>query len=182
MENLIGEAKKGNLKAQNELCRFVRKRIIGYCITLTKCASQAEDLAQETLIRVIQKLDKFNSSGKIESWAKSIARNLFIDETRKNRSRSYDPQDVLAISKESTEPEFYTNLNREETAQKIKKFMETISTLPPKTQEVFRLHYIDGIKHREISKMLGIDEGTSKSQCHKGRHKMREILGEKIIL
>ena len=180
MENLIEEAKKGNLKAQNEICKSIRKDLLFHCINLTGNRDEAEDLVQESLIVMVSKIRDFNGSGNILPWVKTIARNRFIDETRKKKKRIHEPESAMDFLGIHSTPEVYDKMEREESARKIKDFMDVMVTLPPKTQEVFRLHYVEGIKHREISEMLGISEGTSKSQCHKGKEKIRESL-QKIV-
>ncbi len=182
MENLIEKAKEGNREAHNAICSSIRKDLLGYCFTLTKCKDSAEDLTQEVLITVIGKISQFNGTERgIGSWAKSIARNRFIDDTRKAKRLPVVAFESMEFSL-SDSPEYYRSLEIEESAGKIREFMKVVKGLPPKTQEVFTMRYLKGIKHSDISKTLGINEGTSKSQCHKGREKVVEALGKDFLL
>lgn len=181
MENIIEEAKKGNPRAQNEICKIIRPKLLGFCRGLTGCIDLAEDLTQETLLVVIGKIKDFSGEGSIISWANRIARNRFIDDKRRNESRSLRIADAVSSMEEHTDPEFYTKIDREDSAKKISRAMEAIKGLPPKIQEVFVLHYVEGVKHKEISEMLGINEGTSKSQCFKGKEKMKAILEKELL-
>lgn len=182
MENLIEKAKEGNREAQNKICTLIRKDLLSYCVTLTKCKCSAEDLVQEVLILVVRKISQFNGTEKgIGSWARSIARNRFIDDTRKAKRIPLVGFESMEFSL-SDSPEYYRSLEVEESAEKVREFMKAVKGLPPKTQEVFTLRYLEGVKHSVISKRLGINEGTSKSQCHKGREKVVEALGKDFLL
>ena len=122
--------------------------------------SKAEDLIQETWIRAVQNLSKFEWRSKFASWLSGIALNCYR-ETRYREQPVGEQQDFAG--------------ERRDIDAAID--LETcIRRLPPGSREIFVLHDIEGYTHEEIAKLLNIGNGTSKSQLFEARKKLRAWL------
>jgi RNA polymerase sigma-70 factor (ECF subfamily) len=126
---------------------------------------QAEEIVQDTWIRAVQALDKFEWRSGLRTWLIKIVLNRWKEETRKNEFMAL--QDVT----EFTEP--YSSAAYD--TQKI------VNQLPAGYQAVLLLHDLEGYKHEEIARLLDIAPGTSKSQLHQARKAFRNLIQKENI-
>jgi RNA polymerase sigma-70 factor (ECF subfamily) len=128
----------------------------------------ADDATQEIFIRAWNKLDTFRGDAAFGTWLHRLGINLLLGwRTSRGRDRERLRQDEVALD---TAP-----ARRPDTALRLD-FESAIGRLPDGAREVFVLHDIEGFKHREIARMLGVTEGTTKAQLHRARMALRQYL------
>lgn len=128
----------------------------------------AEDLSQDVWIRAFERLDQFRGDAGFGTWIHRIARNLALSELRR-RKRRPDVEGEASHGDSSPPPDDAV-INR-------RMLEEALERLPDGYREVLVLHDVEGLTHAEIAETLDVAVGTSKSQLHKARARMRELLG-----
>jgi len=129
---------------------------------------EAEDAVQEVFIRVWQKLDTFAGQSAFGTWLHRVAVNLILRKrqnrgNRRDRFQELPPGEMPGVARQR-QPELRIAIER------------AVGLLPAGAREVFVLHDMEGYKHEEISGMLGVDAGTSRSQLHRARMLLRKHL------
>ena len=144
------------------------------CKKYTKDQSKAEDYCQNGFIKVHKNLHKYNDTGSLEGWVSRVINNSILDELRKNKIKFVDNgEDGFDFSKLDTTEEEY-----EEERFSMSDIRKVLPQLSPAYRETFELYYLDGLKHDEIAKKLGIVSGTSKSNLAKAKKKIKDLLNK----
>jgi RNA polymerase sigma-70 factor, ECF subfamily len=159
-------------------------RVYFLCLRMTGNAHDAEDLSQEAFLRLIQKLDKFRGESAFYTWLRRLAINVVLLKFQKASWRHETSLDALmeadSVLDFASRTEFATHdLELLGAIDRIN-LERAIDQLPPGFKAVFVLHDIEGYGHAEISGLMGCSIGTSKSQLHKARQKLRDLLGESL--
>jgi RNA polymerase sigma-70 factor (ECF subfamily) len=136
-------------------------------------AQDGEDLLQEVFLQAYRKLDSFKGDASIGTWLYRLAVNLCLDHVRSRRARMEKVTDTLDAD-DASEP-----MARRDTPIARIDLERAIEQLPDGCREAFVLHDVEGFDHKEVGRLLGIAEGTSKSQVFKARVKLRAILGRR---
>ena len=144
-------------------------RMLGLCVRYAKSHPLAEDLLQEGFIRVFSNIKMFRFEGSFEGWMKRIIVNTVVENLRQS-VKMYSIEEVNGIEHKALEHGIEDELNTNE-------LLKIIQNLPDGFRTIFNLFAIEGYTHHEISKMLKITEGTSKSQLARAR-----VLLQKKIL
>jgi RNA polymerase sigma-70 factor (ECF subfamily) len=149
------------------------RRVYSLCLRMTTNPEEAEDLAQETFIQLFKKIGSFRGDSAFTTWLHRMTVNQVLMHFRRRKSR---PE---YITKEGETPvqivQGTENQNKMPVVDRIV-LEDAIAKLPPGYRTVFVLHDVEGHEHNEIARMLGISEGTSKSQLHKARLKLRSLI------
>ncbi len=166
-QELIGGCRKGDRSFQQVLYdRYCRKMMV-VCLRYSKAAGEAEDILQEGFVKVFQALKDFRQESKLETWITRIIVNTALNSQRK-KLYLYPMVDVEKINL----PEDEVSISGIHFTQ----LLEMIQSLPQGCQVVFNLFAIEGYNHKEIAQLLGISEGTSKSQYARARSLMQTKL------
>ena len=172
--NLINECKKGDRRAQNNLYEQCYDLLISICYRYEKNQEDARHMLNIGFLKIATNLEKFPSGGNFRLWIKKIMINAIIDEYRKNKKRKE------LISYQDLQEESVINMNFGENTSHYKHNVEElelmIQTLPGNMRKVFNLFAVDGYSHKEISELLNMPVGTSKSQVSKARTKLKLLL------
>lgn len=140
---------------------------------------QAEDLTQETFLRVYSRLDTFRQGGAFPAWLRRIAANLCIDHLRRRGEQtvSLDQQLESGIEQvdESAASRPEDRLAMREDARRV---VDAVQRLPDRQRAVLVLRHIEGLKIDEIARTLGMPQGTVKTLLFRGRQAVREMVGE----
>jgi RNA polymerase sigma-70 factor (ECF subfamily) len=160
-ESLIGRCKAGNPRAQHELYRLLAPRMYAVCYRYAKNEMEAEDILQESFVKVFQKIATYDERGALEGWVRRIVVNTAIDHLRSQRRRLEAPAPELP-SGEEVEPEALDQLQTE-------LLLRLIRELPEGYRVVFNLYALEGYSHAEIAQRLDITESTSRSQYARAR-------------
>ncbi len=167
--NLIKNCLSGKREAQKGFYDRFAASMFGVCLRYAHDYQQAEDLLQEGFIKVFNNLDKYRGDGSFEGWIRRIFVNTAIEHFRKSQ-HMLPVHDLQIVNNLNVQNEALTNLA-------VETLMGFIRALSPGYKTVFNLYAIEGYSHREISEILGISEGTSKSQLARARYILqREVL------
>ena len=169
MEDLVREAQGGDVAAFEALYRQHVGRIHALCRRLGD-AGRAEELTQEVFVKAWRRLDAFPGDYPFEGWLCRLAINLVLTDNRSHRRRSRreapaEDSTMEAHASLPAPPGLALDLER------------AIEGLPPGARQVFVLHDVEGFRHEEIAKQLGLTAGTSKAQLHRARKLLKEALG-----
>jgi RNA polymerase sigma-70 factor (ECF subfamily) len=146
------------------LYRDYRSRVFSTAYRLTRSRADAEDVTQEVFIKVFKKLDSFRGDAAITTWLYRITVNCCMDMLRRRKREQTVPLD--------------DELETASAPMSVMGLIEgALPRMPNGYRHVFVLHDIQGMKHCEIARILGISEGASKSQLHRARAHLRRELG-----
>jgi len=159
---LLKDCLKLKPEAQRRLYDHFAPSMLGVCFRYTKSMSDAEDVLQEGFVKVFKHLKQYKSDGELGAWIRKIMVNTALNYLKSNRKYQYDLSfDEMPLHLVSTD-------NPEVTLQ-TKELAELIRQLPTGFQTIFNLHAVEGYTHVEIASMLGISDGTSRSQYARAR-------------
>jgi RNA polymerase sigma-70 factor (ECF subfamily) len=173
---LVERCRRGDLGAFEELYRAHAGRLYSLAVRLVGNAADAEDLLQEIFLAAHRKLDTFRGESALGTWLYRLATNLCLDHLRSRAARSSQMTDPM-----DDEPGLFdraTSALAEQTVTRMD-LERALARLPEGSRAAFVLHDVEGLEHREVAEVLGIAEGTSKSQVHKARLRLRHLLGQR---
>ena len=159
---LIKDCLRGNSWAQKQLYDMYADSMLGVCYRYTKSMADAEDVLQDGFVKVFKNLHQYRFEGELGGWIRRIMVNSALNYLKKNRHY----QTELSFTDTSLHPVADDNPEMNITA---KEMADLIRQLPTGYQTIFNLHAVEGYTHVEIGKMLGINEGTSRSQYARAR-------------
>ncbi len=174
IRKIVDACVSGDDRAHERLYRLLAPKMFGVCLRYAKDFAEAEDNLQDGFITVFTKLKDFRHEGSFEGWVRRIMVNTCLDRYRKNQSMMY-VEEVHPNETATHADEAMANLPLED-------LVKVIQQLPDQYRLVFNLYVMEGHNHQEISKELGISEGTSKSNLSRAReilrHKLESQYGE----
>lgn len=169
----IQDARAGDPHAFGMLYENYSEFVYRRCLRLTHDPVIAEDLSQDVFVQVWRKIATFRGSSSLKTWLHRVATNVVFMHLRKNRRRASQVQyDSCALGERSLEESFSSPPSRLDDRMLLS---QTVSVLPPGHRAVLMLHDVDGYKHEEIARILGIPSGTSKSNLHRARRQIRTV-------
>ncbi|WP_367772779.1 sigma-70 family RNA polymerase sigma factor [Flavobacterium sp. WC2421] len=165
LDQIINDCKKNYPKAQEQLYELFAKKFFGVCLKYSSNYADAQDNLQDGFLIIFRKIDQFSGKGSFEGWAKRIMINNALQKFKGIRYMEVIneniPDDEVEIDDENVPIEY---------------LMKIIQELPDQYRLVFSLYVLDGYSHKEISEILKITTGTTKSNLSRARL----ILKEKI--
>jgi RNA polymerase sigma-70 factor, ECF subfamily len=160
----------------DELYRKHYRRVYSICLRMTGNVAEAEDLTQEVFIQLHRKLGSFRGESAFTTWLHRLTVNQVLMHFRKRSVKSElttdDGEIPDSIDPDTINPEAMPIVDRIS-------IESAISQLPPGYRTAFILHDVEGYEHEEIAKILGCSPGTSKSQLHKARLKLRRLIQQR---
>ena len=153
--------------------------MLGVCMRYSTDRDSAEEVLQEGFIKIFDKLDAFDYKGSFEGWMRRIMANTAIDSIRKKKKNPMLTDNDEDFKMGSEDPV----VQREEVefvGLKAEMALEAINQLSPAYKSVFNLYVLEEYTHKEIAEILGISEGTSKSNLSKAKMNLQKILSEKF--
>ena len=170
---LAQRAHAGDIGAFEELYARHNRRVYSLCLRMTGNTSEAEDLAQEAFIQLYRKIGSFRGESAFTTWLHRMTVNQVLMYFRKASTRS-----ELTTEEGETPVQIVRGTENPNAMPVVDRIAldRAIALLPPGYRTVFILHDVEGHEHEEIARMLGCSVGTSKSQLHKARMKLRGLL------
>ena len=163
---------KGDRYYQNLLYKTYSSRMLAVCMRYFKQRDEAEDCLQEGFVKVFKNIHLFGEKGSFEGWIRKIMVNTAINIFRANQrliiSRELNDDDSFIASDEHDYTEIYS----------ADYLMNLIQNLPDGYRVIFNMYAIEGYSHKEISEIMNISEGTSKSQLSRARALLQEKLNK----
>jgi RNA polymerase sigma-70 factor (ECF subfamily) len=175
--NLAKLAAEGNMEAFEELYKRHYRRVYSLCLKMLQNTAEAEDLTQDVFIQLHRKIGSFRGESAFTTWLHRLTVNQVLMHFRKRVVR----YETTAAEEEQTPVQVVPgteNHNKMSIVDRIA-LEKAIEKLPEGYKTVFILHDVEGYEHEEVSKILGCSVGTSKSQLHKARMKLRKLLLKK---
>ena len=174
---LVGRALAGSEQAARELVGRHQRLVFNLIVRMVRDPALADDLAQETFVKVFTRLASYDSDYKFGSWILRIAHNTAIDHFRRARLRtaSLDSTDdsTQTASLGSTDPSPLALVERKELADVLD---AAIDRLRPEYREVVVLRYQEDLSYEEIAETLALPLGTVKSYLHRARSELAELM------
>src|ERR1041385_9031830 len=162
-----------DMEAFEEIYHLHHKRLVSIWFRMVRNASDAEDLTQQVFIQLFRKLDTFRGESSFTTWLHRMTVNQVLMHFRrravKTEKTTEDGTTPIRIVNGTENPSRMALIDRIALNQ-------AIGQLPPGYRMVFILHDLEGYEHDQIGKMLGCAVGTSKSQLHKARLRLRQLL------
>ena len=166
-------AAAGNIAAFELLYERYHRRTYGLCLRMTNSQTEAEDLTQEVFIQLYRKIGSFRGDSAFTTWLHRLTVNQVLMHFRrrsfKNEKTSDDgeiPEQIVPGTENQSKMPILDRIG----------LTKAVSELPPGYRKVFLLHDVQGYEHEEVARILKISVGTSKSQLHKARLKLRGLL------
>lgn len=177
LEDSVSRLKQGDLGALNEVMTRYQHRMYRFLIRLTQDPGVAEDLFQQTWIRVIEKIGRYDARRQFEPWLFSVARNLTIDYLRQRRPESLDVVDEFGAA-----PVDRLSAPDQDPLEQLLEYERggvlaaAVATLPLIHREVLTLRFEEELKLDEIAEIAGIPVSTVKSRLLRALSNLRERL------
>jgi RNA polymerase sigma factor (sigma-70 family) len=159
---LLKECLKGKPAAQKQLYEHYAETMLGVCYRYTKSIKDAEDILQDGFVKVFKNLRQYKYEGELGAWIRKIMVNTALNFLKRNRKYQHE----MFFADDQLHPVTDDN---PEIKLEAKELAYLIRQLPAGYQTIFNLHVIDGHTHVEIAEMLGITDGTSRSQYARAR-------------
>ena len=170
LEKLISECQKNQPKAQEQLYQLIKKKFFGLCLKYSSSYADAQDNFQEGFLIIFRKINQYSGKGSFEGWAKKILIN--------NALQKYKGVRFMEVINDNI-PDVDVTIDEEEIS--LDYLMQIIQELPDQYRIVFSLYVLDDYSHQEISEMLSISTGTTKSNLHRARLLLKEKIEKKTV-
>ncbi|MGC4103052.1 RNA polymerase sigma factor [Ferruginibacter sp.] len=157
---------------QELLYQRYSSKMYAVCLRYCKDAEDAQDLLQDGFVKVFKNLDRFRGEGSFEGWVRRIFVNTSIEHFRR-AIKSFSVSDTQEVIIEDPTWDALDNLAE-------KDIITMIQGLSPGYRQVFNMYVIEGYSHKEIGDILGISEGTSKSQLARAKGILKKLVDDKI--
>ena len=167
---------KGDMSAFTEVYDRHHRRVYAICLRMLKNTDEAEDLTQDVFIQLHRKIGSFRGDSAFTTWLHRLTVNQVLMHFRKQSVKKEKPTEDGDIEESLTALGRYADPVDSNNRIDIS---EAIRDLPNGYRNVFTLHDIEGFEHEEVARILGVSVGTSKSQLHKARIKLRKLLNSK---
>jgi RNA polymerase sigma-70 factor, ECF subfamily len=166
---IVRRAQTRDVQAFEQLYRMHVSRVHAICLRMTANLTRAEELTQKTFLTAWEKLPLFRGDSAFSSWLHRVAVNTVLADIRAESRRT---QRVFATA----DPAVFEIPPRAPAAGIRLDLEQAIATLPDQARAVFVLHDVEGWRHHEIARELGVATGTSKAQLHRARKLLQEAL------
>jgi RNA polymerase sigma-70 factor, ECF subfamily len=176
-QEAIDRAKQGDAESFEALYLLHKRRVYSLCLRMTGNTASAEDLTQEAFLQLYRKIGTFRGESAFSTWLHRLSVNVVLMHLRKKSLPEVSLEETLEPQQEDG-PRKDVGTRDNVLAGSIDRLnlQRAIESLPPGYRVIFVLHDVEGYEHNEIAEMMGCSIGNSKSQLHKARMKLRELL------
>ena len=177
-QSLVQRAQSGDEHAFAKLFQLHKKRVYSVCLLMTKDLAEAEDLTQEAFLQVFRSVGSFRGDSAFSTWLYRVSVNTVLMKLRRRKTPPIVSLDEPVPSESSpslrrdvgkTDPRLSGAIDRIA-------LRRAMNELPEGCRKIFVLHEVEGYQHNEIAQMLDCSVGNSKSQLHKAKMKMRDLM------
>jgi RNA polymerase sigma-70 factor (ECF subfamily) len=175
-------AQQGDAGAFERIYRLHSRRVYALCLRMVGNTAEAEDLTQEAFLQLFRKIGTFRGESAFSTWLHRLAVNVVLMKLRKKTLAETPLEDTNDPAEESGGPRKEIggpDLLLTGSIDRVN-LERAIDQLPPGYKQVFVLHDIEGFEHNEIAGLMNCSIGNSKSQLHKARMRLRELLQETL--
>lgn len=171
--DLIKECIAGNRKMQELLYNRYSAKMYAVCLRYSGNSEDAQDLLQEGFVKIFLNLNKYRGEGSFEGWIRRIFVNTAIEYFR----RQHKITPVSETQENTFEDKDWNTLN----IMGERDIINIVQRLSPGYRQVFNMYVIEGYSHKEIADILGISEGTSKSQLARAKILLKKIIETNLL-
>lgn len=171
--DLCRMAAGGNIAAFELIYERYHRRTFSLCLRMTSSQTEAEDLTQEVFIQLFRKVGSFRGDSAFSTWLHRLTVNQVLMHFRRRSVKNERTSDDGEMPEQTVHGT--SNPNKMPVVDRIA-LKNAIAELPYGYRNVFILHDVEGFEHEEVARLMGISVGTSKSQLHKARLKLRGLL------
>jgi len=178
----IRRAQAGDSAAFDFLYQLHSRRVYALCLRMVNNPADAEDLMQEAFLQLFRKIGTFRGESAFSTWLHRMTVNVVLMRLRKKSLPTDSLEETLDPDAENSSPKRDVgapDLRLSGAVDRVN-LERSIEQLPPGYRTVFVLHDVQGYEHNEIANIMGCSVGNSKSQLHKARTRLRELLQEEI--
>jgi len=174
---LIEKAKLGDAQAFQALYDRHKRRVYSLCLRMTSNTAEAEDLTQEAFLQLYRKIGTFRGESAFSTWLHRLSVNVVLMHLRKKSLPVVSLEETTQPGEDDT-PKKDFGAEDMALAGSIDRLQlqKAVDDLPPGYRTIFVLHDVEGYEHNEIADIVGCSIGNSKSQLHKARMKLRDLL------
>lgn len=169
--DLVSECLKGKSSAQGTLFQLHSGKMFAVCLRYMGSTMEAEEVLQESFIKVFEKLNQWKGDGPLGGWIRTIVMNTALTRIKNNKKFRLDKNidDAISLS---------DNGEDQMEALQAADLMKLIAQMPEGYNTVFNLFVVEGYGHKEIADLMGISESTSKTQFLKGKNWLVKRINE----
>ncbi len=181
--DVVRRAQQGDAAAFEHIYRLHSRRVYSLCLRMAGNPTDAEDLTQDVFLQLFRKIGTFRGESAFSTWLHRMSVNIVLMRFRKKPKGETSLETVTNQDEDSSGPakEFGgADLRLDGVIDRVA-LRAAISELAPGYRAMFVLHYVQGYKHNEIARILGCTTGNSKSQTHKARIRLRELLRKTLL-
>ena len=168
LEKLINKCKQRDIRAQSEVYQLFAGKLFALCLKYSKNYQEAQDNLQDGFITIFDKIEQYKFKGSFEGWLKRIIINTAL--------QKYREKNILNLISEEIPEEIEVEIDEMDISLDF--LLKIIQELPNRYRLVFNMYVLDGYSHKEIAELLGISEGTSKSNLSRGRYILKKKVEE----
>jgi RNA polymerase sigma-70 factor (ECF subfamily) len=173
---LIERAKLGDAQAFQALYDKHKRRVYSLCLRMTANTAEAEDLTQEAFLQLYRKIATFRGESAFSTWLHRLSVNVVLMQLRKKSLPVVSLEESTQGEEDTPKKDFGAeDLALAGSIDRLQ-LQKAVDDLPPGYRTIFVLHDIEGYEHNEIATIVGCSIGNSKSQLHKARMKLRDLL------
>jgi RNA polymerase sigma-70 factor, ECF subfamily len=175
-------AQQGDAAAFERIYRLHNRRVYSLCLRMVGNTAEAEDLTQEAFLQLFRKIATFRGESAFSTWLHRLAVNVVLMKLRRKSGNESSLEQITEPDEESGTPrrDFGTvDLALVGSLDRIN-LQRAVEQLPPGYKAIFVLHDVQGYEHNEIAEIMGCSIGNSKSQLHKARMRLRDLLQEAV--
>lgn len=173
---VIARAQAGDEQAFAALFEQHKRRVYSLCLRMTGDTAEAEDLTQEAFLQLFRKIASFRGESAFSTWLHRLVVNVVLMRLRKKGIQKVSLDEVDNSQEEPVKREYGEDDRRLLGSIDRITLNDAIEELPPGYKAIFVLHDVEGYEHNEIAEIMNCSVGNSKSQLHKARLKLREVL------
>jgi RNA polymerase sigma-70 factor (ECF subfamily) len=173
----IERAKQGDAQAFQELYDKHKRRVYSLCLRMTANTAEAEDLTQEAFLQLYRKIGTFRGESAFSTWLHRLSVNVVLMHLRRKSLPVVSLEETTQVGEDDTPKKDFgaEDLALAGSIDRLQ-LQKAVNDLPPGYRTIFVLHDIEGYEHNEIAGIVGCSIGNSKSQLHKARMKLRDLL------
>lgn len=178
LDNIVIGCMKNDRICQEKLFKLYYGKLMVVCLRYTNDKDTAQDILQEGFMKIFDKITSFESTGSFEGWMRRIVTNTALDHLRKSKKFNFVEENEINTKEEFVD---YGEIQEFENSIELKAefALEAIQQLSPAYKTVFNLYVMEEYSHKEIAEMLGISEGTSKSNLAKAKMNLQKLIVKK---
>ena len=175
--NAIERAKQGDGEAFQALYEKHKRRVYSLCLRMTANTAEAEDLTQEAFLQLFRKIATFRGESAFSTWLHRLSVNVVLMHLRKKGLPVVSLEETTQGGEEDSPKKDFgaQDLALAGSIDRMQ-LQRAVDDLPPGYRTIFVLHDVEGYEHNEIAEIVGCSIGNSKSQLHKARMKLRDLL------